>query len=494
MRIKFLSIIASLFMVSFVITSCFGDDNDIEYSPDATIHAFELDTIYGINYKFTIDQQKGEIYNEDSLPVHADTIIDRILIKTLTTASGIITMKNKDDQDSIIIMDGNQVMDSMDLRKPVTLKVYAPNYQQTKTYTINVRVHKYDPDSLSWNYMGEIDNTITEEQKAVILGDDILNYTILNKKLNVFWRQIGSKSSWTSALVEGDIFNNTLPTSILSYDGKLYATSSINDGIVYESTNGTTWTASELFSNRTVSLLLAPLSNKITFIETINDKKYFNSTDEIKKAKITDEEQLQEVPKDFPIGNISYTTYSTATKREGIMLIGKCENQPTVGDSNTKTIVPWGYMGDIWVSFAPNNTTSSCPEIENPSIIYYNDQFYIFGDGFKSFYVSKSGLAWKKATKFSFPNYNWSASGVILRPTIDDPEFRGRKNYATVQDTKNEYIYILFGSESGITFSENIKVAGSNTLVDRGPYNHDSEVWRGRLNQLWFDLAKSPKQ
>ena len=48
MRIKFLSFIASFFMVSFVITSCLDDDNDIEYSPDATIHAFELDTIYDI--------------------------------------------------------------------------------------------------------------------------------------------------------------------------------------------------------------------------------------------------------------------------------------------------------------------------------------------------------------------------------------------------------------------------------------------------------------
>ena len=28
----------------------------LEYSPDATIHAFALDTIHGVNYKFTIDQ------------------------------------------------------------------------------------------------------------------------------------------------------------------------------------------------------------------------------------------------------------------------------------------------------------------------------------------------------------------------------------------------------------------------------------------------------
>ena len=83
MRIKFLSFIASFFMVSFVITSCLDDDNNIEYSPDATIHAFELDTTGLGKYKFTIDQLKSEIYNEDSLPVHADTIIDKILIKTL---------------------------------------------------------------------------------------------------------------------------------------------------------------------------------------------------------------------------------------------------------------------------------------------------------------------------------------------------------------------------------------------------------------------------
>lgn len=384
MRIKFLSIIASLFMVSFVITSCFGDDNEIEYSPDATIHTFELDTIYGINYKFTIDQVRGEIYNEDSLPVHADTIIDRILIKTLTTASGIITMKSKDDKDSIIAMDGNQVKDSTDLRKPIKLTVYASNYQ-TKTYTINVRVHKHDPDSLSWNYMGSLDNTITGEQKAVILGDEILNYSVINGTLKVFTSQIGSKSSWASATVEGNIFNNTLPSSILSYGDKLYATSTTNDEVVYESTNGTTWTVSELFSNIHVNLLLAPLSNKITFIEIINGKKYFNSTDEINARTATEEIQLQEVPGNFPISNISYTTYTTATNLEGIMLIGKYENQPTVGDSNTKTIVPWGYMGDKWISLSPNNVIVSCPVIENPSLIYYNDQFYIFGDEFRSF-------------------------------------------------------------------------------------------------------------
>ena len=175
MKIKFLSFIASFFMVSFVITSCLDDDNNIEYSPDATIHAFSLDTIgYGITYKFTIDQQKGEIYNEDSLPVHADTIIDKILIKTLTTASGVVTMKDKSGNDSVL-----NINDSIDLRKPLTIKVWStealagisPN--QTKEYTIKVNVHNYDPDSLRWKYMNKIDDQIVVEQKSIICVNEV---------------------------------------------------------------------------------------------------------------------------------------------------------------------------------------------------------------------------------------------------------------------------------------------------------------------------------
>ena len=161
MKIKFLSFIASFFMVSFVITSCLDDDNNIEYSPDATIHAFALDTAGLGSYKFTIDQLSREIYNEDSLPVHADTIIDKILIKTLTTASGVVTMKDKSGNDSVL-----NINDSIDLRKELIIKVWStealagisPN--QTKEYKIKVNVHKHDPDSLRWKYMDKINDQI----------------------------------------------------------------------------------------------------------------------------------------------------------------------------------------------------------------------------------------------------------------------------------------------------------------------------------------------
>ena len=189
MRIKFLSIIASFFMVSFVITSCLDNDNEVNYSPDATIRAFELDTIgYGVKYKFTIDQISRLIYNVDSLPVNADTIINSILIKTLTTASGIVTMKDQNDQDSIV-----NINDSIDLTKYVNateknnflvLKVWAPNMEVQNEYKVNIRMHTMVPDSLSWGKDPIANNPVSntaEKQKVVTLGDKILLFAQNNE-------------------------------------------------------------------------------------------------------------------------------------------------------------------------------------------------------------------------------------------------------------------------------------------------------------------------
>ena len=94
MRIKFLAIIASFLFVSIAISSCLDSDDTVELSSDATVHAFGIDTVYGKHYKFTIDQLRRKIYNQDSLPIGADTIIDRILIDTFTV-SGWITSRDE---------------------------------------------------------------------------------------------------------------------------------------------------------------------------------------------------------------------------------------------------------------------------------------------------------------------------------------------------------------------------------------------------------------
>lgn len=482
MRIKFLSLIASFFIVSLVVTSCLGENDPIEYSSDAAIRTFELDTVYGVTYKFTIDQLKGEIYNIDSMPVHSDTIIDKILISKLSIPSGLVSIKSYDGlRDSVI----NISKDSLDFRNtvknPLKLTVWAPDMVTRKEYKISVRVHKHDPDSLRWSYLGNITNSqISGEQKSVLMSGNIYTYSVSNGSLKVYKTSLNSGTSWTSNNVTG---LTALPTSLINYQNSLYATS---NGKVVTSTDGISWVIAPEFGNN-VDLLLAPFNTDITYTKMDGNSRFFYSKEKGKK---------EEVPTTFPIRNISFANYQTATGINSILLVGESKESTTVGeDEKVKTTVPWGYDGNHWVSFEPNNISTNCPEIKNPSIIYYNKQFYIFGANFESFYTSKSPIAWTKANKkFSFPYRDWSVEGITPNPNPQkDPEFRGRVNYSMVLDANTQYIWIMF-SKGTATFTEEIikkdEKGKSETTTATRTYNHEDEVWRGRLNQLWFNLPK----
>lgn len=151
MRIKFLSVIVSFLIVSFALSSCLDSDDNYEFSSDATIHAFGIDTIHGKHYKFTIDQLNRLIYNRDSLPVGSDTIIDRILIDTMTV-TGWITSGSPTD--TVFVMS-----DSVDLRPAMNndagmlFKAHAADGVTVREYKLKVNVHLQDPDSLVWTDM-----------------------------------------------------------------------------------------------------------------------------------------------------------------------------------------------------------------------------------------------------------------------------------------------------------------------------------------------------
>ena len=239
MRIKFLSIIAGFFALGGLISSCF-DSEELEYSPNPIITLFELDSIHGVNYKFTIDQVRGLIYNEDSLPVGSDTILDKIRIDTVANASMVVTMKTySSGLDSLVNLE-----DSMDLRpyinapeegKYLTLKSWAPDFQSTKEYNISIRVHKQDPDSVRWQYRGEIGAGLTEDVKAVALNRNIYAYSVTGGTLNVYRCPMdGDAAGAAFAVQDNGAFGGMLPASLVAFDGQLYATSATQD-VTYRS-------------------------------------------------------------------------------------------------------------------------------------------------------------------------------------------------------------------------------------------------------------------
>ena len=323
-------------------------------------------------------------------------------------------MKDKSGNDSVI-----NINDSIDLREDLTIKVWStealagisPN--QTKEYTIKVRVHQHDPDSLRWKYINEIDNQITGEQKSIILGSEVLTYSVVGNELRVYKNSLtnfgNGVSQETVGLPEGQ-----LPTSIVTFQFNrsitmLYATSA-GDGHVYESADGINWGKSSMFGEG-VELLLATLTNndisRICYTKkgADNQRYFYYQTNDIPQETLDEAENGGKVPANFPTKNISYTVYESATNIKSVLLVGDTETATLADDSELETTIVWAYDGSKWVEFSTTSSVAYCPKYTQPSIIYYNDLVYIFGQNFSSIYVSNQGLFWRKAnSKFAFPH------------------------------------------------------------------------------------------
>ncbi|KAA6340322.1 hypothetical protein EZS27_011798, partial [termite gut metagenome] len=300
MRIKLLLVIVSLFFVSFVIISCLESDGTIEYSSDDTIHAFELDSIYGKIYPFTIDQINGTIYNIDSVPFTADTIINKILITRLDALGYVFT------GDTILTLS-----DSLDLSKtmeqPLKLKVFAPNNVDTKDYTVEVRIHKQDPDSLVWTKMTSSFFAEGEpgKQKSVILGESIFVYT--SNTAEAYYTLLSNGREWTKVKVDNLPANIKL-SSILAFRDELYVLT--EDNKVYSSGDGTSWNENSALSGNDVEAFVASFPDAITGIKK-DEKGILKFC--VTNADLSRWETGREVPETFLTENISSTVYKTKT-------------------------------------------------------------------------------------------------------------------------------------------------------------------------------------
>lgn len=443
MRIKFIPVIAFLLVFSVTIVSCLGDNDPGEYSPDATIRVFELDTIYGVNYKFTIDQlsNPARIFNADSVPVSADTIINKIFVKTLTTNAWVVAIGDT------VAMNASST-DSLDFSKtmdePMKIKVYAQD-GTTKDYTIEVRRHKQDPDSLVWDNMEvTFPGTGFSNSKTVILGGQMLIYT---SSTTLYSSPVGDGKTWSINTGIQGLPSNIKLRSLIKHDERLYIVS--EDHKLFESADGVEWYDSAL-GGKVVSLLASLPTGLSAIVLNDDDKKIFAVSDIENGVWQTDE---YEVPENFPINNISSTVYKTPTGLVRSVIVGTPED----GALSSQT-VPWftlmdGSMdGKAWTDME-TDSEFKLPSFTNPTIMYYGDKLYAFGDGFETFYTSDTGIVWKTIDKkFMFP---------------EEDKFKGRTNYSMVID-EDLFIWMIWNSQSS------------------GSVKHGNEVWKGRLNKLGF--------
>lgn len=492
MRTKILFFIASLLILPLAVTSCLNSNDTNVTSSDDLITAFGLDTIYGKNYKFTIDQYgdadgTGLIYNVDSVPFSADTIINKILIKSFSTG-GYPTSGETALKDTLFAV-GDSIDFSNTMVNPLVIRIRSTDGLHMKTYKIEVRRHLSVPDSLVWNRAeaeteskrqpipfsnsfsgGAVDAGM--ETKAILLGNKILVFTSEGTK-KVFYTE-PNNSIWTK--ITTDLPSDANLSSIISFRDILYTTA--ESGEIYQSADGETWstvtsTITEATSTSKVTSLLTTFYGKdssgnvieelISGIIEEDDGRLFACASIAANGSLT-WEKGKSVPVNFPTENIcAIKSYAQSTGVQIALLVGK----PT--DSGATTTTPWfstiSDRGKYWAQMT-SGEASSLPAMKRPSIIYYGKKLYAFGDDFSVIYKSRSegenfdnGKTWEKIKKdFRFP----------IDINTGTPIFEGRSaDYSVVIDSDN-YLWMIWnkGTINGTAYSD--------------------QAWRGKLNKLSF--------
>lgn len=442
MKIKLLSIIAS-FLITLAITSCLDNEENVEYSNDATIRSFSINdiktiiingndttsfTVKGKDYPFSINQlpTEGKIYNTDSLPYRTD--IKKVSVK-ITNSSGYITYK-KNNKDTVWTS-----ADSLDFTNPIIFTVHAQDGFAKKNYEVKINVHQINSDSLIWNRIESNfpGTSISGKQKAVLLNGTIYVFADNAAQVSVTYTKSG-ETHWSN-LEQINIPTKADYSSVIAFNSKLYITAG---GEVYSSDNGTEW----IKENANATAFICSFTKKLT---GINNNSFVEA--KIINGVVTWENAEESLPDNFPKKFYSSVTYPLATNEaiEKAVMISEDTNP-----SDSSTVV-WSTFSDKtdWIDF----TTASqydCPKLENISLIRYDSRLFVFGGkgtdngkeikAFQSFYASDdNGTTWKTITNnMSFPD-----------------EFIGRDDsFSYIVDNDN-YIWIMW-SGSNITWKGKI--------------------------------------
>lgn len=441
-----------------------------------------LDSVF-----FSIDLNKGVIFNADSLPVGTD-VTKIVPVITYTSSASAVTLTQTGGKYTGEINYKENPNDSVDFSGKVVLKIVAEDKTTTRSYNIKVNVHKMEPDSLVWDRLAvtPIPSRLPNPAQQKTVAYDGSTYSLIGEADGSLTLAVASDltdGEWNKTEVtpgfDPDIRTlRAAPVALYILDkaGNLHSSA---DGISWEPT-GEVWTN-----------IIGAYGDALLGLRAEAGKLVHTSWPHIYGESA--------VSADFPVAGYSdFVQFSNrwTTLPIGFMTGGRLAD-------GTVTDRTWGFDGDHWAVLSEGMSPAVTGATLVPYYVYrktssslVQTEFSVWmmiggeredGTSNRKIYVSyDNGVNWYAAdTQMQLPDYfpglreldglvvEWPKQASLTDNWTDMPS-RGLSPMARLKFTVDDYevywdcpyIYIFGG------------VKDDGALNDR--------IWRGVLNRLTF--------
>ena len=451
-----------LFTAAIIMASCLNSEDDTTYYDDAAITSFSLtsakmtkhttastgdDSTYVevstevSSYNFRIDQQKGLIYNVDSLPVGTD--LTKVICNYYTKNNSYAAIKSL-TSDSLLYF---STSDSIDFSKPRIVSVFSSSGANKKDYTITVNMHKEAADSFKWTQFP--DSKLLAgygKLKAYSLNGSIVVMASDGEKSNLFTMDTASEKNFkaTSVVMSADAYKNAVVK-----DGTLYV---LDGQTLKKSSNATDY--ENVAENVPVKRLVAASTTEM--YGTTDDNTIMVSTDNGLTWKA---DKMESGNSFVPTDDISYvcSTFKYSNNADQVLLFG---NRYDETNAKTTTAFVWRKIVEhdsdsnesLWAYYNYDSASKKpLKSMQNLEVLKHGDYLLAMGGkgvngctekAYSTIYVSTdNGLSWNTIDTFGYP-YGFDKSASAVSACTDSDNF----------------IWIVM--------------------------NNSGQVWRGRLNEV----------
>lgn len=447
-----------LFAIFSIVTlgSCNDDSTSttVGASADAQIYSFQLSAIAtnaidSVNYpimaktKFSIDQFRTLIYNADSLPYKTE--LKKFAASITYPSSGTYKLQLV-YPDSITDWNGS---DSIDFSIDPKIRVTAANGINTREYTIDIRIHKIDPDTLTWKNIATQPTTVGK-QKTLLKDATFYTFSIdTDGKLYLYKAAKSDSPSWAKQAVTTGLTASTIDLeSITLFNNTFYAINTTKQA--YSSTDGISWAALNNNVHAIFGILPAADASKDSLLVAtkIDDKYYFAKTLDLKDLNVVENLSSNplsnEIIENFPASGFSSITIYNRTNQNGNILT-------ITGGKNFNGLL--------------TNLTWSLRAGENKLEVVSNQDNQIFtaNTGISTFLYDGYLFALTKNVLYKTAS---AGSKWIVAPSKETLDSSVPKAYGQSIIVDNENYIWIFGG---------ISEPGSTPV---------RQIWRGRLNRL----------